>query len=256
MPEITWFYPDSVEEASEILQNTSAVPHGGGTGLLMGGLNKPALIDLKGLNLRFIEEKDDHYNIGAMATYADCAKNLPSGNVLAMALGKAASTPLRNRITFGGSIAMAPIWSDIIGPMVALSAKIKLAGEDAKFPLEEYLRDSELRRGSLIEYVEVPKFDGAEYYHRETRTAFDYPMFTLSMISNGDSAKAVITGIKGKFARLESIEKAIVSDLGIDEAFENLELDFPSKMQASAEYLSKVAKTEIIRGLKEIERVR
>ncbi|MGC9314394.1 MAG: hypothetical protein ACP5G4_02065, partial [bacterium] len=64
MPEIMWFYPDSVEEASEILQNTSAVPHGGGTGLLMGGLNKPALIDLKGLNLRFIEEKDDQYNIG------------------------------------------------------------------------------------------------------------------------------------------------------------------------------------------------
>jgi len=255
MPEVTWFYPDSVEEAFEIMQDTSAVPHGGGTGLLMGGLNKPALIDLKGLNLRFVEEKGDFYKIGAMATYADCAKNLPAGNVLAMALGKAASTPLRNRITVGGSIAMAPIWSDIVGPMVALTAKVKLAGEDAKFSLEDYLLDSELRRGSLIEYIEVPKIDGAAYYHRETRTAFDYPMFTLSMISNGDWSTAVITGIKGKFARLESIEKAIMGVLGIDEAVQNLELDFPSKMQASGEYLSKVAKTEIIRGLKEIERV-
>ncbi|HDR90754.1 MAG TPA: hypothetical protein ENN75_00740 [candidate division Zixibacteria bacterium] len=256
MPEIMWSYPKTIDKALEALQNKGAVPHGGGTGLLMGGLKKTALIDLKGLSLRFIEEESDHFKIGAMATYSDCAKYLPSGNVVAIALSKAASTPLRNRITVGGSIAMAPIWSDIIGPMVASSGKIKLAGNDARIPVEEYLRDSELRRNSLIEHVEVPKFDGIQYYHRETRTHFDYPMFTLSMVIDGESAKVVITGVKSKFARLESIEKAITGEISADEAIAKLDLDFPSKMQARANYLRKVAVTEILRGLEKIGGIR
>ncbi len=256
MPDVKWFYPDSIEEVAEIARKESAVPHAGGTGLLMGGLKKPALIDMHGLDLRYIEDKGDYYEIGAMTTYSDCANQLPEDNILTKAAGYAASTPLRNRITIGGSLAMAPIWSDIIGPMVTHIAKVKLSGYSDEITAENYLKNADVRRDKIIEYIKLPKSGGRRYYHRETRTRFDYPMFTLSMFANEETARFVITGIKGKFARLPEVESAFLKGDNIENAVDLLELDFPSKMQANPEYLAQVARVEILRGIKSLGRGR
>lgn len=255
MPDVRWFYPKTITEAEEIIERENATPHAGGTGLLMRGLNKYSLVDLHSLNLRYIEDKGDNYMIGAMATYSDCAAKLPDELILTKAAGSAASTPLRNRITVGGSLAMAPVWSDIIGPMVAYGAKIKITGEAEAIPIEQYLKNSDIRKGSIIEYVRLPKSNVCGYYHRETRTKFDYPMFTLSLIAKEMSAKFIITGIKTKFARLDDIEEAYMKDGHIEDTIEKLELEFPSKMQANPEYLSKVAKVEILRGIRQLKGV-
>lgn len=249
MPEIEWFHPKTIDEALSHIRDDLAIPHAGGTGLLMGGLKRSALVDLRGLGLRYIKDKINSYEIGAMSTYTDCAKSLPRENILAIALGNAASTPLRNRITIGGSVAMAPMWSDSIGPLIALGARLKFAGEERLIAIEEYLRGSEHRKANIIEHIELPKTSGFGYYHRETRTSFDYPMFTLSGFTDGSSSSVVITGVKGKFSRLEHAEKALSGEITVEEAVNRIELEFPSKMQASADYLAQIAVVEIRRCL-------
>ncbi len=252
MPEIEWFHPKTLSEALCSIKEKSAVPHAGGTGLLMGGLKRHVLVDLRGLGLRYIQEKANCYEIGAMTTYTDCSKALPRENILAIALGQAASTPLRNRITIGGSVAIAPMWSDSTGPLITLGARLKLAGDDSRVSIEDYLRELEHRKSSIIEFIELPKIGGTGYYHRETRTSFDYPMFTLSAFAGGTSPRVVVTGVRGKFSRLDLAEKALAGELSIDEAVKNIRLEFPSKMQASADYLAEIAVVEIRRCLNKL----
>jgi hypothetical protein len=40
MGEITWYYPDSVDEAVSLISNEGVIAHGGGTSILRGSMKK------------------------------------------------------------------------------------------------------------------------------------------------------------------------------------------------------------------------
>ena len=48
--------------------------------------------------------------------------------MLAASLSQAASTPLRNRITLGGSLKDFPLWSNLYAPLIAIDAKVEIKG--------------------------------------------------------------------------------------------------------------------------------
>jgi len=66
-------------------------------------------------------------------------------------LQNSADTPLRNRITIGGSIAFAPPWSDIIGALIVLDTKIILYRKnEGVSQLKNNLKNNKLKQDSLI----------------------------------------------------------------------------------------------------------
>ncbi len=222
--EIKWGYPKSLEEAISFFKK-GYIPHGGGTTLIRSGLGS-----VKGLftvselpEMRGISLAGDEITLGAGLTYSEIVESVSEfreKHLLVKALSHAASNPLRNRITIGGSINVFPYWSDAVGPLVALGAKLKLVdgeGSRQSLDIDEYISNREIRKNTFIVSVGIGKSEVMSFYHREVRTHFDYPFFTVSILISpveGD-VRIVVTGVRGRYKRLvelESFFKEIISD--------------------------------------------
>ena len=266
MNDIEWYFPESIEEAATLLAQGRVAAHGGGTSLLRGASKQAGgLIELSRLPLSYFEEEQGQFRFGAGRTYAEVVSNLTAldpAHILVQSLGRAASTPLRNRITLGVSVALFPVWSDLMGPLLALDAAVELTGTNrGTYPLERYQKDRGLRRNSLITSVRFERKHWRAWYHRETRTHFDYPAFTITILSDKEPAgdlRILVTGNTGKYARLLMLEQA-VGERGIEAVLRSdwtgyVELDFARKRLGNAAYIKHLALVGLERGLKEVER--
>ena len=220
MKELTWYYPTRLEEATDLLRDPGIVPHGGGTGLLRAGLGRfTGLVDLRRLPVHDFRAGDGYVEIGAGLTFADAAARMAQvdpDSVLVKALSRAAATPLRDRITVGGSVAMAPPWSDLLGPLLALDAEVLLAGaESGVFPVSRYLDDRSLRKGTLVTGVRLAAGPWRSRYVRATATHFDYASFTLTVMAKVgpsgavDDLRLAVVGAKQSAQRLTDLERKV-----------------------------------------------
>lgn len=263
MKTLAWYYPRDLEEAILLLQEPGVVPHGGGTGLLRTGLGHVSgLIDLRYLPVYHFKAQDGVIEIGAGLTFAEAVRRMSAldpDSVLVKSLSRAAATPLRNRITIGGSVAMAPPWSDLLGPLVALEAEVILAGgREQTCPLAEYVADRERRTGALVTAVRVKREPWRSVYFRATATHFDYAAFTITVLAKTNDGliediRLVVVGAKTKVNRLRELEASLigrpvgglhVSDLGAD-----LGLEFPAKTIGGPEYVAHLFRVELERAL-------
>lgn len=272
MGELQWYFPASLDEVPEILAREGVAPHGGGTGLLRAGLGQlSGLMDLGRLGLDFARlgppsggAKEGTVVLGAALPYAAAASKVAEilkdpEHVLAQALRQAATTPLRNRITLGGSLALAPYWSDLLGPLVALDARVRTVGARAgTLPVGEYVKDRGSRRGSLVTEIAFPALAFRGTYHRHTRTPSDRPMFTITVLRRAGAARVedpriVLSGSTGRFQRLGELEGRLAGrpagKVDTAAALEGIDLELPARMGFSAEYLQAVARVELERAL-------
>jgi CO/xanthine dehydrogenase FAD-binding subunit len=266
MKELCWYFPSSMDEVSTLLKKRGVIPYGGGTGILKTGLNRvEGLIDLSCLPIHFFRrDNNDRYNgssygrieIGATQTFAEVTEQLGQGHILGCALGKSASTPLRNRITVGGSMALFPAWSDLMGPLIALEAEVTLAGEQqGTYPITHYLTERGLRKQTLITGISFPDTTWSFQYFRHTRTHFDYPAFTISLLLKNDGEKVsdlrvVVVGCSGKYKRLHQVEESLIGRLGEEiESISVSRIPFTGKKFMSSEYLEHCAQVELERRL-------
>jgi CO/xanthine dehydrogenase FAD-binding subunit len=263
MKEMTWYKPTQIEEVPSLLEREGVKPHGGGTWILRGSLkNTRGLIDLSHLPLGFFRAGKSYIEIGPCITYAETAhkiEQIDPGHVLVKALRHAASTPLRNRITVGGTISVFPAWSDLMGPLLALDAEISLIGRnEGTYPVEEYVKTSNLRKNSLITSIRIRNEKWNSFYHREIRTSFDYPTFTVTILMKkaGQTVKeirAVVVGSSGKYRRLDSTEESIrgrrTDDLIMEEAAGLDEIRFTRKKGLDPDYTGHLFRVALERGL-------
>ena len=264
MNDITWHYPTTIEEAEELVVRKGLVPHGGGLGILMGGLadRVAGFVDVSHLPLRHFQRHGGQYTLGAGLSFSGAARKLQAedeSHVLLKSLGQAMSTPLRNRATLGGSIAQFPIWSDLMGPLLALDASVELAGaQKGTYPVAEFVTDRDLRKGALITAVSFAdrKWDSA--YRRVSRTRFDYSSFNITVLAERkggvvEDIRIVVVGCANKFNRLSDLETLLrennLDAAGIAAAASAVELEFPPKKIGSPEYLQALAKVELERAL-------
>lgn len=268
MSELKWYFPKTEEELKSIItQEEGVVPHSGGTGLLRGDVRKyKGLVDLGKLGISYIEEKDDFVEIGAMTTYGDILRYFKKENqnaILYKSLLYAASTPLRNRITIGGSIAYFPPWTDLMGTLFALSAQVYLTGKkEGWYSILDYARNRELHKKTVILKIRYKKDKDTGYsvHYRATRTRVDHPAFTITLLMEikdkiVQSASFYAVGTKDKFTRLGVLEGEIVGRNVKDIKPESVrvdEVEFYSKVQFSPEYQKTLFDTEIRRKLKSI----
>ncbi len=268
MREIRWYYPENLKQLPDLLKREGVIPHGGGTGILRGSLNHiEGLIDLGNLQLRYVRYRNGKIEVGAGTTYADLIEHLSGtdpDHILVKALKAAASTPLRNRITVGGSAAFFPVWSDLMGPLLALDAEVTLTGEKGgSYSLSDYTKNGELRKMSLITSVQWKNKSWTSFYHRESRTKVDYPVFSISILlkvrkDTIEDIKIIIVGTARRFTQCLQIEESLKS-LTLDQARiegigSKLDVQFTGRRNFSAEYLKHCVGIQLERGLKAILR--
>jgi CO/xanthine dehydrogenase FAD-binding subunit len=256
---ITWYYPDNPAEAAGLSESDKVFLHSGGTGLLMSNLKGvQGLVDLNRLPLKDITSEKGVITFGSLCTYADVVSYLKKKNpkhLLVHSLHQSASTPLRNRITLGGTLAMAPPWSDLTGPLMALDARLTLEGKSSgEFSVEDYLTQKELRSGTVITSVKIPLECGLCAHYREVRTQRDMPLFNLTVVLNVEKerisdARLIAVGTRTKFTRMKEMETWLkgqsLKSVKIPEVEKRCLLSFGNKAGTDPEYLAVKASIEL-----------
>ncbi|MGA7161582.1 MAG: FAD binding domain-containing protein [Bacteroidota bacterium] len=267
---IQWYFPSSIKEATKLIQKNGVILHGGGTKILepQPQGNIKGLVDTGGLGLNYIKAVGKTIHIGSGATFADVAQFCRGKKMLMMlgnSLGSAASTPLRNRITIGGSLKDFPMWSNLYAPLLALDAIIEIVGERAGvFSLEHYASSPLIKSKHLIKEIRVTEKKhlrcGAKAFHV---VRFEYPIFHIAAAvamrrDIVEDARFFITGVKKKFVRLESAENVLlgksITDDTIVTAAKEIYLTFAPDYKFSSEYKERVARIYFKDLLREIQR--
>jgi CO/xanthine dehydrogenase FAD-binding subunit len=262
--EIQWYFPNELDEVSEILRQEGIIPHSGGTGILWGGMTRiRGLMDVSHLGLKFCRTRDGTIELGAALSYAETATALAeSGHLLSRSLRAAATEPLRNRISLGGSISMFPYWSDLMGPLLAHKAEVSLVGANSgTWTLDEYLKNRDLRQNTLITSIRLPDLPWQGAYYRHTRTPTDRPAFSITVLLRRkakriEEIRSVVVGCSGRYRRLAGVDQILQgSELPpdpsqlLEESVQKLNIDFPARMGFSTEYLKACAAIELERTL-------
>ncbi len=242
MTTLQWHFPDRLSGVLPLMKEGFS-PHAGGTWLMKRKPEK-GFIELSGIGELFLyERKNGIVEAGSMLTFADLAEQLrhDSGDhLLIRALGSAASTTLRNRITIGGSLAAFPAWSDLAAPLALIGAEVLLAGAEKAFlPVEDYLKDTTIRKTSFIRGVRFPAESSPCGYYRHVRTTFDYPAFTIAALCHKKGVRAAVGGTKDRVHVYEELSEDILPEI-------------PGRFGSSGEYLSHCAAVELGRLVRSV----
>lgn len=266
---IQWYFPRRLNDAVKLIQKDGVILHGGGTKILepQPRSSVKGLVDIGDLGLDYIRASGRSVRIGAAATFADVvrfAREKKRLNILGTSLSHAASTPLRNRITIGGSVKDFPMWSNLYAPLLALDARVVIAGMQLRIcPIEEYAGSDLIHSRHLVKEIRVPERSDVVYGIKTFHVVrFEYPIFTIAAavaMRKGvvREARIFITGVRRKFARLTSTEEVLhgnaITGRLIEEAAGKSSFSFVPDFRFSAEYKQRVARVYLKDLLREIK---
>lgn len=277
LKKVTQFYrPRTVEEACQLLlaRDGKNVLLAGGTNLgVIEDANIEGLIDMKGLNLSYIQRMAYGYAIGAGTPIQDIMKSPilsgPSGNLLKNAAGSIGSTLLRHSITAGGNVITAFPWSDLPPALLALDATVVLRNGSHERVLtveklfETHPRDI-LKSNEILTEIRIPEFKvgTGTAFSKFAKTKNDYSMVTIAvrLTKRGaavSEARIAVNGVSRKPMRCLAAEKALLNQKWSPEIREKAmkaSLDglvFTADFRASKEYRSEITPILIGRCLDE-----
>jgi CO/xanthine dehydrogenase FAD-binding subunit len=262
---MNWYFPESIDEVRGLLDRGQV--HGGGTQILKMNRGRiKGLIDLGRLDLKYTRNVGGIIRLGAAQTYngiVQYMRDIDPDHILVKALQKSSSESLRNRITLGGSVVGFPVWSDIMGPLLALDAAVTLVGKnEGDHPVREFIENRKLREQSFITELSFPLESWISSYYRETRTQFDHALFTVTILlrkteNRVDDCRIIVIGTKKRFTCLdlaEALRNKPVDGLEPGEIVRSLGINFPSRRSLPSEYIVHLARVQIERGLDEVLR--
>ena len=152
------------------------------------------LISLRGIpGLDQITYEEGELRIGALVTHralelsAVIRKHFP---ILTDAVGNIGSVQIRNVATIGGNIVNAVPSADGATPLIALGAKIRLAGPKGErtMALEDFFTgpgQTVLRQGEILREFIVPRLPprtGGAYWKHMRRAAMELPILGVSVL--------------------------------------------------------------------------
>jgi carbon-monoxide dehydrogenase medium subunit len=184
----------------------------------------PALIDIGRIeSLRGITVQGGVVRIGALTRHADVlaspviAQHLP---LIAEAMRQVAHPAIRNRGTFGGSVALADPAAEMPACCLALGATMVIAapGGERRVAADDFflgLYETALEPGELLTAVEIPlpEVGSRHAFGEVARRHGDYALAGLAlMVGPGRAwARAVFFGIADRPVRSPEAEAAIVA---------------------------------------------
>ncbi|MFW5742353.1 MAG: FAD binding domain-containing protein [Spirochaetota bacterium] len=259
MSTITWVQPESLDELRAALRDGARL-HGGGTGLMRNPPARGSIADLSLLGIDGARANGTSIQAGGAASIATVVREtgrVEPGHIVVQALSRMAAPALRNRITLGGSVALFPPWSSVVGPLLAAGTRLTLVGaHEATVGLEEYLERRQLRRGTAIVDIEIALTPGLRSsWFAFTRTRFTYPLFAVAVAGRCERAaltelRVVVTGSTGRYTRLWELEERLVgSAIPPELSADDPAVRIPTRQGYSGDYLTRLATIQIRRGI-------
>jgi CO/xanthine dehydrogenase FAD-binding subunit len=222
--------PATVDETVALLAEFSpdAAVLGGGTMLVpmmsRGELTYGHIIDLARLGLNTVEQRDREIQIGARTTYS----SIVASNVLRERLGLlphvaariTGGAQLRNVATAGGSACYANPASDVPAVLVALSARMSIAGPGGSrsVPASEFFRGpfrTALKADELLVQIAIPVGFKAFGYHKLKLCEGSWPIVTAAAVTHPDGSTTITVG--GVSARPLTLDVDADFDTQLDE---------------------------------------
>ena len=201
----------SLEEAWQLNQNKRNRILGGMLWLRLGKGSVNTAIDLSDLGLDTIEETDEQFSIGAMATLRDleihAGLNAYTCGAAAAAVRDIVGVQFRNMATVGGSIWGRFGFSDVLTVFLALDSYVELY-KGGIIPLEQFAamkKDNDI----LVRLI-VKKTPAKVVYTALRNQRTDFPVLTCAVSCVGGEYRASI-GARPARAHLLRDEKGLLS---------------------------------------------
>ena len=212
-PSFAYAKPRTLAEAFDLLERPGARILAGGQSLIPSlnlRLSAPELlVDITGLTeLRGIALEQDVMRIGTLTTHADIErsaeirKHLP---LLADAVVHVAHPAIRNRGTFGGSVALADPAAEYPACLVALDATIVLRSRDGErmVQAEDFFKglfEVDLRPGEIVAGAEIPALlkDERSVFSELARRQGDYAIVGLAGVATSAQKRIAFFGLGAK----------------------------------------------------------
>ena len=250
MPDFVLHAPVTLEEASQVLAGYGGEARAiaGGTALVLmvrqGLLRPPALVRLDRIaGLVSVAVQDGTLRIGALATLGavhDAPLVQQQVPVLAGACGLVGNVRVRNAATLGGNVCEADYASDPPAVLVALDARLRIAGGRGtrEAPVAEVIRDfyeTTLAPDELATEVVVPIPEAGTrgvYLKFVTRSSEDRPCVGVAAVMRcGADGRIVdlrvaVGAVAGRPLRLPGIEATAVGQQPSEELFEHVASEY------------------------------
>lgn len=237
-------------------KNRNNVILGGNLWLKMGKRNIQTGIDLGGLSLDKVEEDEEGFCIGCMASLRDLETNASLGNYFQGAVGEAlrhiVGVQFRNCATVGGSLFPRFGFSDVLTVLLALDSSVELyhrgvlsLKEFAALPADD----------DILVRVRIRKDDRKVSYQSHRITETDFAVLTCAVTLFQGNYSVVLGARPKRAVWIGDVELASGEDGAAREKFAEqvaAKVEFGSNMRGSGEYRREIAKVLIKRGLEEI----
>jgi len=196
---MSYLRPTSLEDALELRASNEVQVIAGATDAYPMKANADAwgqyqpgtILDISALeSLRGIEENDDHWRIGALATWSDIIRaDLPASfDGLKLAAAEVGGVQIQNRGTLAGNICNASPAADGVPPLLALNAGVEIASQTGtrQMPLSGFIdayRHISLGKDELVTAILIPKLPENTHSHFLKLGARRYLVISVVMAS-------------------------------------------------------------------------
>lgn len=215
-------------------------------------------IDLSELGLDVIEETQEEFSIGAMATLRDLeihqGLNEYTAGAIKNAVKDIVGVQFRNMATVGGSIWGRFGFSDVLTVFMALDTYVELY-KGGRVSLEEFAKMKE--DNDILVRLIVKKAPGKVVYSAMRNQSTDFPVLTCAVSNINGRYKAVIGARPAKAVvcldkenRLANAEMKEAIKLFAKDVSESV--DTQSNVRGSKEYRTHLIKVLVERGLLEL----
>ncbi|WP_251548720.1 FAD binding domain-containing protein [Neobacillus muris] len=208
-----WYRPQSVEEAIKILEEKSPKIVCGGTDLFVQLTTRQTefsqsdhWLDIQNLSeLKKIERTDEGIEVGAAVTAAEIWQSpvlqpLPALQKAARVVG---GWQIQNRASIGGNIANASPAGDMIVPLAAYQARIKIASPNGVriLPFDEIItgpKKTQLAQNEMILSVLIPKESlgvPQTFLRHDQRGGTDISLVSVAALVKGTTSKIELAQI-------------------------------------------------------------
>jgi carbon-monoxide dehydrogenase medium subunit len=214
--------PQTLREATDLLDEEGARPFSGGTALMLmmkaGVLRPTRLVSLRKLGLERIEAGPaGELRIGAMVSLRQMEKSetLRHGwPAIGRTLRSLSNVRVRNVARLGGHLAHGDPHTDLPPLLSALGATVIIAGPGGErtVPIESlyagYL-ETTLKRSELITRIDVPAMGKrrAAYLKCTTRTVDDWPAVGVAVCLDGERQTIFVSAAVDKPTRIASVDE-------------------------------------------------
>ena len=250
---------ESLEQAYELNQKRANRIIGGMLWMKMSNTRVHTVIDLSGLGLDKIEENEEEFSIGCMATLRQLEQHEGldafSQGAIRESTRHIVGVQFRNLATVGGSIFGRFGFSDILTCFLAMDTYVELY-KGGVISLKEFANRK--KDNDILVRLIVKKTPASHVYltHRNTKT--DFPVLAVALSVNENAGKVVVGARPAKAMCLplkeEWVQSMILGNCTQDEAekmAEELAAQIPtgSNTRASAAYRHRLAEVLIKRGI-------